>query len=258
MKKLTILLAAGAIYAASSAFGQFSVTGTGANTIDFNTFTGSGFSPTPAAGQLNSNTWATSGWSDGSVAFGGTGTSGDFARGTSTGSVTTGGVYAFEVATGDFGLGVQPGGSDFTPGDFTFALTNNTGNTIISFAVSYDVYIFNDQNRGNSFNFSHSPDDTSYTDVPSADVTSPAAEDLSPVWVSTPESFTISGLTLLDGENYFFRWTGEDVDGSGSRDEFALDNLSFTAGVVPEPSTYAAIGGLVAFAVVMLRRRARK
>jgi len=62
-------------------------------TEGFDDFTASGFSPTPMIGQLCSNTFATSGWSDGSVAFGGTGTSGDFARGSTAGGVSSGGIY---------------------------------------------------------------------------------------------------------------------------------------------------------------------
>ena len=71
-------------------------------TEDFSSFTGSGFTPTPAAGQLDSDDWSISGFGT-NVAFGGTGTSGDAARGTDTdGGVGTGGVYAFTVSSNTF------------------------------------------------------------------------------------------------------------------------------------------------------------
>ena len=237
----------------ASAVAQFSVTDTSANIINFNSFTGTGFAPTPSAGQLDSDTWSIAGF-DNNVVFGGTGASGDPARGTSTGGTNSGGVYAFEVAASDFALGVQPGTSDFTPGDFTFALTNNTGSTVTSFTVSYDVYIYNDQSRSNSLGFGYSTDDSTYTSVGSASVTSAEAADVSPAWVSSNQSFTISGITLTNGSNFFFQWTGNDVGGGGSRDEFAIDNLTFSA-VVPEPSAYAMLAGLSALGFVMLRRR---
>ena len=83
-----------------------------AYTIDFDNtvsgvnngqFAGSGFTPSPSAGQLNSNSWAMTGWSNGDLAFGGTQTTSntDYTRSTSTGGVTTGGVYAFTVSSGN-------------------------------------------------------------------------------------------------------------------------------------------------------------
>ncbi|NBD36582.1 MAG: hypothetical protein GVY30_11375, partial [Chloroflexi bacterium] len=98
---------------------------------DFNTFDGSGFAPSPAAGQLDSDAWSVTGLSDGDVGFGDT-CSGDVdcARGPSTGGVSTGGVYAFDVGSGDYILGIQPGGSDFTPGEFILKVQNTTGSTL--------------------------------------------------------------------------------------------------------------------------------
>ena len=82
---------------------------------DFSGFDGSGFSPNPSMGQLHSDNWRVTGLDDGSMAFGDTHTSGDFARGASAGGVGTGGVYGFEVASGDEALGVQPGGAILRP-----------------------------------------------------------------------------------------------------------------------------------------------
>jgi hypothetical protein len=53
----------------------------------FSGFDGSGFAPSPATGQLDSNVWRVTGMSDGNGTFGGTHDSGDFARGSSTGGV---------------------------------------------------------------------------------------------------------------------------------------------------------------------------
>ncbi|MBZ0112097.1 MAG: hypothetical protein K8J08_06545, partial [Thermoanaerobaculia bacterium] len=124
-------------------------------TLNFNSFTATGFTPTPAAGQLDSDTWAVAGMSDGDLAFGGTNVAGDFARGTNVdGGVTTGGIYAFELgaASGNFTLGVQPGGSDMTPGTITLRVDNNTGDQVDELEVTYDVYTNNDQARANVFN----------------------------------------------------------------------------------------------------------
>jgi hypothetical protein len=219
-------------------WGQLSITSTGTNfTIDFDntgsgvnngTFDGSGFAPSPAAGQLDSDGWSVTGLSDGDVLFGGAGNSGDFARGSSSGGVSTGGVYAFEVSTGNNALGVQPGGSDFAPGEFILKVENNTGSTVSSIDISYLVWAYNDQDRANNFNLSYSEDDLSYTAVPSLDFTSTETTDATPSWVSSSRGTTITGLTLADGDDFYFKWTSDDVSGSGSRDELALDDISIS------------------------------
>ncbi|NOZ07579.1 MAG: T9SS type A sorting domain-containing protein [FCB group bacterium] len=208
-------------------------------TIDFDSviggvvngpFNGSGFQPVPSAGQIDTDGIIATGLSDGSLAWGGTDTAGDFARGTSTGHVGTGGLYAFEVNTGDFALGVQPIGSDFSPGDFILKVTNNTGNTATHFTLSYDVYVYNDQERSNSFNFSYSADDLTYTQVPALDCTSAAPSDALPAWVPNARQVWISNFQVLNGGSFYLKWTGADVDGTGYRDEFALDNITISIG----------------------------
>ncbi|GIW97258.1 MAG: hypothetical protein KatS3mg111_0591 [Pirellulaceae bacterium] len=147
-------------------------------TITFTGFDGSGFSPTPSSGQLDSNTWRVTGLSEGNGSFGGTHTTGDFARETSSGGVGTGGIYAFNTgSTSGVGLGVQPTGEDFTPGTITLRLKNDTGVVIEDLEIAYDVFIYNDQNRSNSFNFQYSADDTSYTPVSSLNLASPGGAD---------------------------------------------------------------------------------
>lgn len=196
-------------------------------TIDFDGFQGDGFSTTPSATQLNSNEWEVLGMSDGDLNFGDEGVTGDFARGSSTGGVTTGGVYSFDVGTGNgSSLGVQPGGTDFTPGSFTLQIQNDTGDDINTLTVTYDVFVFNDQDRANSFNFEHGSDNVIFTQESSLDLVSPEAQDASPTWEVNNRSIVITGLTLNDGDTYFLRWTSDDVSGGGSRDEFALDNIT--------------------------------
>ena len=222
-----------------------------ASTIDFTGFDGSGFTPTPGAGQLDSDTWSTSGF-DTNVSFGGTGTTDDPARGSSTGGVGTGGIYSFDVGSGNATLGVQPGGSDFTPGYLALRVNNDTGSLVTQLNISYTIYVYNDQGRGNSFNFSHSDDDSTYTGIGALDYTSAETAAGSPAWVAVNRSTSITGLSIADGANYYFRWNGEDVSGSGSRDQFALDDISITA-QIPEPAI-ALLGGLGILGILRRRR----
>ncbi|MBP8824023.1 MAG: lamin tail domain-containing protein, partial [Flavobacteriales bacterium] len=193
-------------------------------------YTGAGFAPSPTVGQLNSNAWATTGMSDGALAFGGTRNSGDNARGANAapGGVSTGGFYAFTApAIGSSSLGIKPGSEDWTPGTVTLRVQNTTGADLTSLDVAYELWCNNSQARSNSFNFAWSTDNSSYTAVAALDFTSVAGADALGYGVSN-RSTTISGLNVANNAYVYLRWSGDDAGGSGSRDEFALDDISVT------------------------------
>ncbi len=194
---------------------------------NFDDFTAAGFTPDPAPGQLDSDVWIVAGFSDGNISFGDSQTSGDFARGKPTGHVTTGGVYALDTGSNTI-LAIQPGGDDFTPGAITLRLQNNTGDVIDQLNLTYEIWYFNDQNRANSLNFAYSPDNLVYTNVSSLDFTTPAGAAASPTWQVEPRSTTVTGLNLVTGDFLYLKWLGDDAGGSGSRDEYGLDNIQVT------------------------------
>lgn len=211
-----------------SGFSQYDINAIGTTqTIDFTGFDGSGVAATPAAGQLNSNEWEVIGFSDGNVLFGETNTGGDFARGSSTGGVTTGGLYSFDNGTGA-ALGFQGSGSDFSPGSLTLAISNNTGAVIDDIELSYEVWVFNDQGRSNSFNFEHGSDNIAFTQEASLDFASVEIADGTPAWTSETKTITLSGISLPAGATYYLKWVSDDVSGGGSRDEIAIDNIQIT------------------------------
>ncbi len=198
---------------------------TAQTSIDFTGFDGSGISaPSPngdaiVGGQLNGAVFSIDGFSSAA----------DLSRGSSAGGVSTGGVYAFEVAPGNVALGVQPGGSDFTDGYIQLELFNQSGAAIIPadmINVSYTIYTLNNQPRANSLNFAYSTDGSTFTDIPALDYTSPATADASPVWVATTRTTTITGISVPAGAAFYIRFIGDDETGSGSRDEFALDDIN--------------------------------
>jgi hypothetical protein len=198
-------------------------------TIDFSSFTGAGFTPDPAAGQLDSDTWRVSGLSDGDMPFGGTGTGASFIRGTSSGGVNPGGIYAFTVATGVTVLGVQPTNGEFTPGAFVLRLLNNTGGTITDIDVDYELWVNNDKDRSTSFDFAQSPDDSTYTTL--LTFSTSAAKD-SNGWTQFSNSRSISGLSLSNSGFYYLRWASADAGGAGSkRDELGITNIQISATV---------------------------
>lgn len=217
-------------------------------------FTGAGFEPTPTtAGRLNSNAWAAEGWSNGDLTYGGTQITAatDYTRGSTAAAVTTGGFYAYTGAPASVAnptLMIQAGGSDFDPGTLTLRVFNNGSTIITQLAVSYNIYVRNDQTRADSLNFSHSSDYFNNNDVPvpALDYGSGAATDAFG-WVivgSAPSrSTTITGLNITPGSYYYLRWSHKS-SGSGSRDEIGLDDINVTAtfsSPCSQPTTQATI-----------------
>ena len=191
-------------------------------------FDGTGFSPSPSAGQLSSGAWAVMGWSDGDLDFNGTGTSGDYARGFTGSHPTTGGIYAFEPVTGNRSLGFQPGSGDWSPGSLTLRIQNQTGTNLTHLGIAYKLYVFNNADRSSSFNISYSTDNTSFTEIPVLNYMSPVISDVSPLWMLNERSAEIQGLSVPPGQYVYLRWSSADVAGTGSRDEFALDDIALT------------------------------
>ena len=225
---------------------------------DFDSYRGGGFQANPVAGQLDSDFWSISGLSDGDLDFGGSETSGDFARGSSFGGARTGGIYGFELGenSGDYILGVQATGADFTPGSIQLRFINTTGGDLQGLIVSYDIVVFNDQERSNSFNFAHKDDsEDTFTAIPDLNFTTPEASDSTPAWKTIRRTTTITGITLAAGDDYFLQWSSDGVGGTGSMDQFGLNNVLISA--ISEPSTYALFFGSIALGIAVWRKRRR-
>ena len=235
--------------------------------IDFTGYTGAGFQANPNAGQLDSDDWAATGWSNGSLAFGGTQVTAntDYTRGTTAVAVTTGGFYAFSNITGSTGVsfGIQPGGNDWAPGTLTLQIRNTTGATLDSLNIGYDLFVRNDQLRSNSFNLSFA---VGAANTPGAftDLDAFTSTDTSDAfgWVSqrSAGTTTVINTSVNNGDSIFFRWSGADVGGTGSRDEFAIDNITFSGiTAVPEPTSIAlvSLAGCTGLVAVYRRRKAR-
>jgi hypothetical protein len=226
--KTKALLFLAAMAVGTLSFAQVSIPSLGTPvTVDFTGFDGSGFDPAPLAGQLDSDDWAVTGLSDGDLAFGGTNTTGDYAKGVTTGGIFSGGIYSFDDGSNQL-IWVQATSSDFSPGTLTLRLQNNTGGTISELDVDYDLHVLNNEDRANSWNFSYSQDDASYI-ATALNYTSVEVEDTLGIIEIIPFSTTITGLSVADGGFVYLRWESDDVSGGGSRDEFGLDNITVSA-----------------------------
>ncbi len=237
--RLPVVLLCLAVMSCLTSSAQFSLPSTDPQIINFdetregvneNIFSGAGLSATPDSGRLDTDAWAITGLSDGEVNFGSNPVDGDFARGTSSGGTTTGGIYAFEVAPGNHTLGWQATASDLTPGALFLRLQNDLpdNESIFELTISYTLYTYNDAGRSTIVSFSHSSNNISYTLESSVDYsTLEAAED--PVaWSDTTITLTLTGLNIPNGAFYYLAWATADGNGNGARDELALDNISVT------------------------------
>lgn len=191
----------------------------------FDDFTGAGFAPDPAAGQLDSDDWVVTGLSDGDLAFGATGTTGDYARGTAAGAVTEGGVWAFEVAASDPALGAQPSMTDLTPGAFVTRFTNGTGGALASFTIAYECWQLNDEARATDVSVEITVDGA--TESPAElDCTGTVAADGSPAWVSESLSTVYTpSAPIGDGDTVEIRFAFSHRGGGSAYDQVAIDDL---------------------------------
>jgi hypothetical protein len=190
-------------------------------------FDGSGAVQEPAPGQLDADAWEVLGFSDGDRLFGEESTTGDHARGTSDGAVSTGGLYAFTVEDGNVALGVQPTAGDFAPGSVTLKVPLELWPQT-KVTLGYTVWVYNDQDRSTSWSVAYSLDGENWSELDETSFLTPEPADPATAW--TPFAFTVE--TVLDflpnlhgHDGLYIRWTGTDSSGTGGRDEAAIDDI---------------------------------
>ncbi len=245
MKFSTLLLLAASLGTTASA--QIGLDDTPV-TLDFNDFRGAGFAPAPTAGQLSSNHFDVIG-NAGPLAnrpstFGDTQATGVFARGASAGGVTDEGVYAFETASGDYALGIQPNQTFFGPGAsggsggyIHVRFQNTTNRTLTAVTVQGEIKVLNNGNRSTSIGVALVPDvvisggqeqSRGVSRVVVNNLPTPGAA-TSGGWTTTPFDTTVDDVEISPGENFYVRaFVSDNPQGpsSGDRDEFAIDNLT--------------------------------
>ena len=210
------------------------------NTVDgvnLDTFQGSGIAKTAESGQLDSDSWAFTGFSGGNIAFGGNSAEDStYENGPSEGDEIDTGIYAFNVGAADdenYTLGIQPGGTDFNPGTITLKIQNQNAANMTSVNIGYKVYVYNDQAASSKIAFNYSSDQGGINGYSvaeaSLDVISPTASDLAPGWKAYYRVATITGLSIAKDKFFYVRWSGSLVSGAGAQDEFAIDDIEVIA-----------------------------
>jgi hypothetical protein len=232
MKKIKNFLFFAVFFTALTAWSQLSITMSNQDyTIDFDNtltdvnngkYTAAGLQPTPTSGQLDGTTWKIILKGNNFHDFDATTTSADYTRGVSTGSVTDAGLYAFTVETNNNAFGFQNSADIFTPGDLILKTQNKLGGILVTYTISYDLWVYNDTDNSVTVNFDYSTDDTSYANVTSLNFDSPTTQDLTPTWTKTSKTATVTALNIADDSFVFLRW---DISGGDDADEIAIDNI---------------------------------
>ncbi|MCW5759543.1 MAG: hypothetical protein KIS90_07230, partial [Phenylobacterium sp.] len=204
---------------------------------NFTGFTAAGFAPTPAAGQLDSDIWVVTGFSDGAnPAFGFTGAAGtDFGRGVISGDPVTAGIYATAAGTPTFGAGLlyQPTGAEGdNDGAIIARLQNTTAQTLTDFTVGFDWIYRNTGDRSSVLVFEYSTNGASWTVVADGAFNTPAAQTGQTVLGDSHAGLTLSGVILNPDDYVYLRWRHDISTGSGNRDEVGIDNVVVDASPV--------------------------
>lgn len=181
------------------------------------------------------------------------------------GTNASGSIYSYgAAAVAERALGAVASGSNTMA--FGFQLNNNTTDIIDSVTVS-----FTQENWRSSTSVvntivasfsttasasSYLSDAAGFTLAPALDLVGPApvttngALDGNDVANQVARTLTVTGLSIAPGSSIFFRF--QDFNDAGNDAGLAIDGLSISATLIPEPTT---LGLIAAGSLVMLRRR---
>lgn len=179
-------------------------------------------------------------------------------QGASSGTPTAGGRYNWGLGsdTSDRAIGFMTSGGYSSPNSVMAYFQNNTGSTITSLTINYDIERYRINTAAASVSMFYSLNGTSWTAISNS--TSTFSTGSSSYTFSSPttdnKSISLTGLGINTSSSIYLRWNF-DTTGSNSQG-LGLDNVSVTA--IPEPSTYAAIFGALALAGVMIHRRRKQ
>ncbi|MCD9188181.1 MAG: carboxypeptidase regulatory-like domain-containing protein [Pyrinomonadaceae bacterium] len=235
MKKLTILsvFTITLLCLNAAVFGQVSITGTTPVTQNFDTIGATATAALPSGWRVDSVSASPT------TVYANAATATTAAAGTSgTGALTGtsgGGTYNFAngvtATSTDRAVGWLTSGSYSSPRQMFVQLTNNSGQTLTSLAVSFDVEKYRTGTRAFNINFFSSTDGTNWTAQTGGDLSysADAANAVVNPPVGTSKSVTISNLNIANGASIYLRWSYTGVGGNTNAQGLGIDNFSATA-----------------------------
>ncbi|MGI9275180.1 MAG: hypothetical protein ACR2PT_10100 [Endozoicomonas sp.] len=216
------------------------LTDQGAVNVDLLSYTASGANPGGMKGALNTCQWEARNnfflkqtASSKDVFFEGS-QAGSFARGEVQEGVnrTSGGFYSYlDTASQQRAIIVQPSGSFFTPGYLVLKVRYTGQPMIDQLRVNFRQYQLNDAPRSSLLRMewvldNHLQGDDSYTEIFADQDIEEQGQNAQ--FESFCESELLSGVNLMSGQTLFLRWTFDDLQGSGHRDEVGIGSVTVT------------------------------
>lgn len=235
MKKFTILLVFTITILCLNAavFGQVSITGTTPVTQNFDTIGATATAALPSGWRVDSVSGSPT------TVYANAATATTNAAGTSgTGALTGtsgGGTYNFAngvtATSTDRAVGWLTSGSYSSPRQMFVQLTNNSGQTLTSLAITFDVEKYRTGTRAFNINFFSSLDGTNWTAQTDGDLSYGAdvANAVVNPPIGTSKSVTISNLNIANGASVYLRWSYTGVGGNTNAQGLGIDNFSATA-----------------------------
>ncbi|WP_428937083.1 beta strand repeat-containing protein [Fontivita pretiosa] len=173
---------------------------------------------------------------------------------TGTGSITStsaGGYYNWGTGTNatatDRAVGFLTSSSFTSPRHLFAQLSNNTGSTITSLSIAFDLEKYRQGTRAVDITFFSGTDGLNWTPIAAGNHSYPA-DSVNTVVVNGPSvvsksGIVVSGLSIAPGGSYYLRWTYTGVGGSTNGQGLGVDNFSLTATVLIPPQTRTWDGG---------------
>ncbi len=168
------------------------------------------------------------------------------------GSSSNGGYWAYYSGTGtDYSLGALRSG---TPGNITYTVsfTNNSGSTINSITLSWDYEQWRYGGGGNTSGWDCSGTGQlagnatlNLKDFTGANGTAGSTGGLT----TTVSSFTLSSLSIANGQSFGISWVTTDV--TGTDNGVAIDNFSISATNTTSPTILTSTSSLTGFGYVL-------
>ena len=225
--------------------GQISITSTGtAFTENFDGIGSSSTATLPSGWRVETSTNYSLGTLATTRAYGTTGT------GVVTGSSGGGTVNwanGITASSTERAVGFLTSSSYLSPRNLFVQITNNTGSTISSLSITFDIEKYRSGIRAYTVNFYSGTDGTAWTAQTSGDQSYALDANNTTVYnppTSISKTVTINGLSIADGAGYYLRWAYTGTGGSTNAQGLGFDNFSITAstGSTPvDPATFTAI-----------------
>jgi hypothetical protein len=215
------------LFTSAITFGQVSLTTLSSPvTENFDGMSSSATATLPTGFKVGTD-WAT-GTTATTLAYGTTGTG--IVTGTSSGGTINWANGVTATAT-DRSLGFLNTGTFTSPRSIVVKLTNNTGSTVTSLAVAFDYEKSRSGTRQFDWTFFHgntttpSTADAGGNQTYTADATNAVVSNPP---ITTAKSFTLTGLSIANGTDYYLRWTFTGLAGSSNGQGIGVDNFSVT------------------------------